>query len=92
MPELTSSESVPDTAQSTLEREFVSVFSDLADLFGNPRSHGAIYGLLFSSERPLSMEEISESAKGRQARACVSLRNLARFLAREGTANAPILT
>ena len=58
MPELTSSESVPDTAQSTLEREFVSVFSDLADLFGNPRSHGAIYGLLFSSERPLSMEEI----------------------------------
>jgi DNA-binding transcriptional regulator GbsR (MarR family) len=58
MPELTSSESVPNTAQSTLEHEFVSVFSDLADLFGNPRSHGAIYGLLFSSERPLSMEEI----------------------------------
>ncbi|HEY5741160.1 MAG TPA: hypothetical protein VIS99_01360 [Terrimicrobiaceae bacterium] len=45
-------------ARATLEREFVSICSDLADLFGNPRSHGAIYGLLFSSERPLSMEEI----------------------------------
>jgi HTH-type transcriptional regulator, glycine betaine synthesis regulator len=45
-------------AQSTLEREFVAIFSDLADLFGNPRSHGEIYGLLFSTERALSMEEI----------------------------------
>ena len=58
MPELTRTGSVPNPAQSALEYEFVSIFSDLADLFGNPRSHGAIYGLLFSSERPLSMEEI----------------------------------
>ena len=58
MPELTSTGSVPNTPKSTLEHEFVAIFSDLADLFGNPRSHGAIYGLLFSSERPLSMEEI----------------------------------
>lgn len=50
---------MPNAAQSTLEHEFVAIFSDLADLFGNPRSHGAIYGLLFSSERPLSMEEIT---------------------------------
>ena len=46
------------TARSLLEREYVSIFSELADLFGNPRSHGAIYGVLFSSERPLSMDEI----------------------------------
>jgi DNA-binding transcriptional regulator GbsR (MarR family) len=58
MSELTSSGSEPAAAQSVLEREFVAIFSDLADLFGNPRSHGAIYGLLFSSERPLSMDEI----------------------------------
>ena len=45
-------------AQSALEHELVAVFSDLADLFGNPRSHGAIYGLLFSSDTPLAMEEI----------------------------------
>jgi HTH-type transcriptional regulator, glycine betaine synthesis regulator len=35
------------------------VFSDLADLFGNPRSVGAIYGLLFSSEDPLTMDLIA---------------------------------
>ncbi len=45
-------------AESTLEREFVDIFSDLADLFGYPRSYGAIYGLLFSSPRALAMEEI----------------------------------
>jgi HTH-type transcriptional regulator, glycine betaine synthesis regulator len=58
MTELRSTCSVPNAAQSTFEHEFVTIFSDLADLFGNPRSHGAIYGLLYSSERPLSMEEI----------------------------------
>lgn len=36
----------------------VDVFSELADLFGNPRSHGAIYGLLFGSPEPMTMEEI----------------------------------
>ena len=46
------------TAQETLEQELVAAFSDLADLFGNPPSLGAIYGLLFASEKPLSMEEI----------------------------------
>lgn len=46
------------SARSLLEREYVSIFSELADLFGNPRSHGAIYGVLFASERPLSMDEI----------------------------------
>ncbi len=58
MRELTTADSPSVVAQSTLERELVAIFSDLADLFGNPRSHGAIYGLLCSSERPLSMEEI----------------------------------
>ena len=48
----------PTAAQEALEREFVAIFSNMADLFGNPRSHGAIYGLLFGSERPLSMDEI----------------------------------
>ncbi len=35
------------------------VFSDLADLFGNPRSVGAIYGLLFASAEPLTMDAIA---------------------------------
>jgi DNA-binding transcriptional regulator GbsR (MarR family) len=58
MRKLTTAESASSVAKSTVEREFVAIFSDLADLFGNPRSHGAMYGLLFSSERPLSMEAI----------------------------------
>ncbi len=48
----------PNAAQATLQRELVVVFSNLAELFGNPRSLGEIYGVLFASEHPLSMEEI----------------------------------
>jgi HTH-type transcriptional regulator, glycine betaine synthesis regulator len=43
-----------------IELEMSEVFADLADLFGNPASIGAIYGLLFASPEPLSMEEIVE--------------------------------
>ncbi len=59
-----------------MEREFVSIFSDLADLFGNPRSHGAIYGLLFSSERPLAMEEIITRLEISKGSASQGLRQL----------------
>jgi len=41
-----------------IQREMAAIFADLADLFGNPSSLGAIYGLLFASPVPLSMEEI----------------------------------
>lgn len=40
------------------EQELAVIFSELADIFGNPPSLGAIYGLLFASETPLSMEEV----------------------------------
>ena len=43
-----------------IQREMAEIFADLADLFGNPASIGAIYGLLFASSEPLSMEEIVE--------------------------------
>ena len=76
MRELTSIGSAPNAAQSTLEHEFVAIFSDLADLFGNPRSHGAIYGLLFSSERPLSMEEIIARLEISKGSASQGLRQL----------------
>lgn len=45
-------------AGAVIEDELVDVFSDLARLLGNPPSCGAIYGLLFASEKPLSMDEI----------------------------------
>jgi len=41
-----------------IQREMAAIFADLADLFGNPSSLGSIYGLLFASPEPLSMEEI----------------------------------
>ena len=44
-----------------IQREMAEIFADLAELFGNPSSIGAIYGLLFASPEPLSMEEIVES-------------------------------
>jgi len=83
MREVTSPGFDPNDAQSVLEREFVSIFSDLADLFGNPRSHGAIYGLLFSSERPLSMEEIVtrlEISKGSASQGLRQLEDLGAIL------------
>lgn len=43
---------------AVIEDELVEIFSDLARLLGNPPSCGAIYGLLFASEQPLSMDEI----------------------------------
>ena len=66
-------------AQAELERELVAIFSDLADLFGNPPSHGAIYGLLFSSETPLSMEEIVSRLGISKGSASQGLRHLEEF-------------
>jgi len=47
-------------AVERIEQVLVDVFSELADLFGNPRSHGQIYGLLFASPKPLTMDAISD--------------------------------
>lgn len=41
-----------------IQIEVAEIFADLAELFGNPASIGSIYGLLFASAVPLSMEEI----------------------------------
>ena len=76
MREPTSNGSAPNAAQSALEQEFVAIFSDLADLLGNPRSHGAIYGLLVSSERPLSMDEIIARLEISKGSASQGLRQL----------------
>lgn len=63
-------------AQTTLEREFVAIFSDLADLFGNPPSLGAIYGLLFAAEHPLSMEDVIQRLAISKGSASQGLRQL----------------
>jgi len=47
-----------EDSTSAIESALIEMFSDLARLLGNPPSCGAIYGLLFASEQPLSMDEI----------------------------------
>jgi len=61
---------------ASLQRELVTIFSDLAELFGNPRSHGAIYGLLFASEVPLSMDDIIQQLAISKGSASQGLRQL----------------
>jgi len=41
-----------------LEREVIDLFVNLANLLGLPRSIGELYGLLFVSPVPLSMDEL----------------------------------
>ena len=69
----------PHAAQQSLESELVTIFSDLAELFGNPRSHGAMYGLLFASEIPLSMDDIIRRLGISKGSASQGLRHLEEF-------------
>ena len=48
----------------------------MAELFGNPRSYGAIYGLLFAEESPLSMDEIIDRLEISKGTASQGLRHL----------------
>lgn len=57
----------------------VSVFADLAELFGNPKSYGQIYGLLFASQDPMTMEDIARRLKISQGSASQGLRQLESF-------------
>ena len=59
-----------------LRAGIAEVFAELADLFGNPRSHGLIYGLLFTSGEPLSMDDISQELAISRASVCQGLQVL----------------
>jgi len=61
------------------ESGLVEVFADLAELFGNPKSYGQIYGLLFASEEPISMEEIAQRLDISQGSTSQGLRQLEAF-------------
>jgi DNA-binding transcriptional regulator GbsR (MarR family) len=61
------------------ESGLVEIFADLAELFGNPKSYGQIYGLLFASEEPLSMEEIAQRLDISQGSTSQGLRQLEAF-------------
>ncbi len=55
------------------------LFSELADLFGNPRSFGAIFGLLFASKSPLTMDEVARRLSISTGSASQGLRQLEEF-------------
>ena len=61
------------------ESGLVEIFADLAELFGNPKSYGQIYGLLFANEDPLSMEEIARRLDISQGSISQGLRQLEAF-------------
>ena len=67
--------SPPDSYESGL----VEIFADLAELFGNPKSYGQIYGLLFASEAPMSMEDIAQRLDISQGSTSQGLRQLEAF-------------
>lgn len=61
------------------ESGLVAVFADLAELFGNPKSYGEIFGLLFAHEEPLTMEEIAQRLEISQGSISQGLRQLESF-------------
>lgn len=61
------------------ESGLVEIFADLAELFGNPKSYGQIYGLLFANENPLSMEKIAQRLGISQGSTSQGLRQLEAF-------------
>ena len=61
------------------ESGLVDIFADLADLFGNPKSYVQIYGLLFASEEPLTIEEIGQRLDISQGSISQGLRQLESF-------------
>jgi DNA-binding transcriptional regulator GbsR (MarR family) len=64
---------------ASYEAGLVDIFADLAELFGNPKSYGQIYGLLFASEAPMSMEEIAQRLDISQGSTSQGLRQLEAF-------------
>lgn len=75
-PEISSENPPTVSVTRQFEQELVDIFSELADIFGNPPSLGAIYGLLFASEAQLSMEEVVERLGISKGSASQGLRQL----------------
>ncbi|WP_456418935.1 GbsR/MarR family transcriptional regulator [Methanocaldococcus infernus] len=54
----------------------IDMFSEIARVHGLSKSVGAIYGLLFYYERPMSLDEIVEELKISKGNASMSLKKL----------------
>lgn len=83
------SRSVPDPSStgdtldrlSTFEREIIELFVRGAQLLSLPKSVGEIYGLLYSSETPLSLDQIVELLRISKGSASQGLRFLSSLAA-----------
>lgn len=80
----TSAQNIPSVesagnARAQFDAGMAFVFAELADLFGNPRSHGQIYGALFSSPEALTMEEIARRTGISLGSVSIGLRALENF-------------
>jgi len=79
MPSMLEAADQAAAAAAPYEDGLVGVFADLAELFGNPRSYGQIYGLLFACEEPRTMEEIAQRLEISQGSISQGLRQLEAF-------------
>lgn len=78
---LASSNAVSASARAELETEVLEFFVRAAQLLGQPRSIGEIYGLLYLSVEPLSMEAIVSRLKISTGSASQGLKQLRAFRA-----------
>lgn len=66
-------------AWETYEREIIEIFVGMARVLGQPKSLGEIYGKLYASDRPLSLDDLVSSLKISKGSASQGLRQLRSF-------------
>lgn len=79
MPSVSEDASTPVTALNDLERQVIDVFVDGVKVLGLPRSIGELYGLLFISREPLSLDDLVAKlgiSKGSASQGLKTLRDL----------------
>ena len=79
MPELEESDAAPVAAVTDLERQVIDLFVDGVRVLGLPGSVGEIYGLLFISRDPLSLDDLVQRlgiSKGSASQGLRALRTL----------------
>lgn len=73
---MTASSDGPNDGLTPLERQAVAVFVDGVRVLGLPRSIGEIYGLLFVSRTPLSLDDLVERLRISKGSASQGMRTL----------------
>lgn len=68
-----------DATRLEFEDGVIELFSGLAKMLGSPRSIGGIYGLLFISPEPLSMDDLMDRLGISKGAASMGLRQLREF-------------